>query len=117
MTLKEATVLALKVLKEVMEEKLNSTNIEVASVIPVSLLPSSFIFSPACFAQSLFSFLFFNFFRRAATNFTQKRSSTSCCPFCDNDTIKKWILVLHPYFHSKKKQERKKDIKKPKKKL
>jgi len=59
MTLKEATVLALKVLKEVMEEKLNSTNIEVASVIPVSLLPSSFIFSPACFAQSLFSFLFF----------------------------------------------------------
>jgi len=59
MTLKEATVLALKVLKEVMEEKLNSTNIEVASVIPVSLLPSSFIFSSACFAQSLFSLSLF----------------------------------------------------------
>ena len=36
MSLKEATVLSLKVLKEVMEEKLNSTNIEVATVLPVS---------------------------------------------------------------------------------
>ena len=34
MTMKEAEVLALKVLKQVMEEKLTSTNIEVASVTP-----------------------------------------------------------------------------------
>jgi len=37
MSLKEATVLSLKVLKEVMEEKLNSTNIEVATVLPVRI--------------------------------------------------------------------------------
>jgi len=106
MTLKEATVLALKVLKEVMEEKLNSTNIEVASVIPVSYPRLSYLARPVLLNP--FFFLSLYFFRRAATNFTQKRSSTSCCPFCDNDTIKKWILVLHPYFHSKKKNKKEK---------
>lgn len=34
MTLKEAEKLALKVLKQVMEEKLNSTNVQLASVTP-----------------------------------------------------------------------------------
>lgn len=34
MTLKEAEKLALKVLKHVMEEKLNATNIQVAAVTP-----------------------------------------------------------------------------------
>lgn len=34
MTLKEATKAALKILKQVMEEKLNETNIEVMSMTP-----------------------------------------------------------------------------------
>eukprot|EP01091_Cochliopodium_minus_P009232 TRINITY_DN2228_c0_g1_i1.p1 TRINITY_DN2228_c0_g1~~TRINITY_DN2228_c0_g1_i1.p1 ORF type:complete len:253 (-),score=69.30 TRINITY_DN2228_c0_g1_i1:33-791(-) len=34
LTLKEAEILALKTLKEVMEEKINSTNVEICSIIP-----------------------------------------------------------------------------------
>lgn len=37
MTLKEATTAALKILKQVMEEKLNSSNVEVATMTPKDL--------------------------------------------------------------------------------
>jgi len=77
MTLKEATVLSLKVLKEVMEEKLNSTNIEVATVLPVREWKTK---KEQEKTEKELTF-FKNVYRAGATSFTQRKNWTSCSRF------------------------------------